>query len=123
MADVQETTEEAEEATGGKLSAAEKVKLESNYLRGQILEDLADGTDHVSKPSTALLKHHGTYQQDDRERRSEARLDGPAKAKFFSFMVRTAVPGGRLTSDQLLAELDLCDEGGHTTQRITAHQR
>src|SRR3990172_549207 len=120
MADMQETSEESAE---GKLSAAEKVKLESNYLRGQIPEDLADGTDHVSKASTALLKHHGTYQQDDRERRAEARVDGPAKAKYFSFMVRTAVPGGRLTSDQLLAELDLCDEGGHTTQRITAHQR
>jgi sulfite reductase (ferredoxin) len=119
MADVQETIEEVAE---GKLSAAEKVKLESNYLRGQISEDLVDPTDHVSKPSTALLKHHGTYQQDDRERRAEARVDGPAKAKFFSFMVRTAIPGGRLTSDQLLAELDLCDEVGNTTLRITTRQ-
>src|SRR3989304_5282987 len=119
MADVQETTGETEQ---GKLSPAEKVKLESNYLRGQIAEDLADATDHVSKSSTALLKHHGTYQQDDRERRAEARVDGPAKAKFFSFMVRTAIPGGKLTSDQLLAELDLCDEVGNTTLRITTRQ-
>src|SRR5882724_2257501 len=109
-------------ATGDKLSGPEKLKLESQYLRGQILADLADGTDHVSKGSAALLKHHGTYQQDDRERRAEARVDGPAKAKFFSFMVRTAVPGGKLTSEQLLAELDLCDEIGNTTLRITTRQ-
>src|SRR5688572_28172905 len=100
MADVQEVTDETGE---GKLTGPEKLKLESNYLRGQIVEDLADGTDHVSKGSVGLLKHHGTYQQDDRERRAEARLDGPAKAKFFSFMVRSAVPGGRLTSEQMLA--------------------
>jgi sulfite reductase (ferredoxin) len=105
----------------------EKLKFESNYLLGQIPQDLADeSTDHVSKGSTALLKTHGTYQQDDRERRSEARAeagpDGPAKAKFFSFMVRTAIPGGRITSEQMLAELDLCDEVGNTTLRITTRQ-
>jgi sulfite reductase (ferredoxin) len=125
MADTQEqvdTEEKSESAAAGKPSPAETLKAESHYLRGQILADLADPTDHVSKGSTALLKHHGTYQQDDRERRAEARVDGAAKAKFFSFMVRTAVPGGRLTSDQLLAELDLCDEVGNTTLRITTRQ-
>jgi sulfite reductase (ferredoxin) len=71
-----------------------------------------------------LLKHHGTYQQDDRERRSEARAEdgAAARAKFYSFMVRTAIPGGKLTSAQLLAELDLCDEVGNTTLRITTRQ-
>jgi sulfite reductase (ferredoxin) len=37
-------------------------------------------------------------------------------------MVRTAIPGGRLTSEQMLAELDLCDEVGNTTLRITTRQ-
>ena len=111
-----------EPVTPGKPSAAEAVKLASNYLRGTIAQELADGNDFVSKASTNLLKHHGTYQQDDRERRAEARVDGPAKAKFYSFMVRTAIPGGKLTSDQLLAELDLCDEVGNTTLRITTRQ-
>src|SRR5262245_39175336 len=122
MADVEEQTEMTAAEGAGKLTAGDKLKLESNYLCGQIAQDLVDGTDHVSKTSVALLKHHGTYQQDDRERRAEARVDGPAKAKFFSFMVRTAVPGGKLTSDQLLAELDLCDEVGNTTLRITTRQ-
>src|SRR2546421_12524920 len=105
-----------------KLSPVEIAKAESNYLRGTIAEELRDSNEFVSKSSTQLLKHHGTYQQDDRERRAEARIDGPAKAKFFSFMVRTAVPGGRLTPEQMLAELDLCDEVGNTTLRITTRQ-
>ena len=89
----------------------------------EIPEELVDGNDFVGKESIQLLKHHGTYQQDDRERRAEARADGgAAKAKFYSFMVRTAIPGGRITSDQLLAELDLCDEVGNTTLRITTRQ-
>src|ERR1700748_2873767 len=37
-------------------------------------------------------------------------------------MVRSAVPGGKLTSDQLLGELDLCDELGNGTLRITSRQ-
>jgi sulfite reductase (ferredoxin) len=106
-----------------KPSAVEVVKLASNYLAGNIAEELRDGNEFVSKDNTNLLKHHGTYQQDDRERRAEARSDGAAgKAKFYSFMVRTAIPGGRITSDQLLAELDLCDEIGNTTLRITTRQ-
>ncbi len=42
--------------------------------------------------------------------------------KEYSFMVRTKIPGGKLTSAQLLAELDLCDELGNSTLRITTRQ-
>jgi sulfite reductase (ferredoxin) len=106
-----------------KVSPVEVIKAESNYLAGNIADELRDANEFVSKDNTNLLKHHGTYQQDDRERRAEARSDGAAgKAKFYSFMVRTAIPGGRITSDQLLAELDLCDEIGNTTLRITTRQ-
>ncbi|HVT26895.1 MAG TPA: NADPH-dependent assimilatory sulfite reductase hemoprotein subunit [Lacipirellulaceae bacterium] len=105
-----------------KLSPVETIKAGSEYLRGSIAEELRDSNDFVGKDSVQLLKHHGTYQQDDRGRRAEARVDGSAKAKFYSFMVRTAIPGGRISSDQLLAELDLCDEVGNTTLRITTRQ-
>src|SRR5262245_45328955 len=102
-----------------KVSPVEIAKAASNYLAGTITEELRDSNEFVGKDSVNLLKHHGTYQQDDRERRAEARTDGAGKAKFYSFMVRTAIPGGRLTSAQLLAELDLCDDIGNTTLRIT----
>ncbi len=98
-----------------KLSPVEGVKAASNYLRGEIAQELVDGTDRFGKDSINLLKHHGTYQQDDRDDRGK---DG----KKFSFMVRSAIPGGKLTSEQLLAELDLCDEIGNTTLRITTRQ-
>jgi len=124
LVNIMATKTETSDQKADKPNAVETIKAESNYLRGSIAADMADGTDHVSKPSTQLLKHHGTYQQDDRERRAEARSNdaAAAKAKFYSFMVRTAIPGGKLASDQLLAELDLCDEVGNTTLRITTRQ-
>lgn len=98
-----------------KPSAVEVFKSESHYLLDPIPEELADDNNFFGKASIQLLKHHGTYQQDNRDERGK---DG----KVFSFMVRTAIPGGKLTSDQLLAELDLCDEVGNGTLRITTRQ-
>jgi len=104
-----------------KVSPVETIKLESNYLRGTIAQELLDGNDGFSKASVQLLKHHGTYQQDNRDARSAARKAGES-GKMHSFMVRTKVPGGKLTSRQLLAELDLCDELGDATLRLTSRQ-
>src|SRR4051794_21855328 len=97
-----------------KLSPVEGIKTASDHLRGEIAQELVDGTDHVGKESIQLLKHHGTYQQDDRDERGGG--------KKYSFMVRSGIPGGKLTSEQLLAELDLCDEVGNGTLRITTRQ-
>ncbi|HEY4312339.1 MAG TPA: NADPH-dependent assimilatory sulfite reductase hemoprotein subunit [Pirellulales bacterium] len=106
-----------------KLSPVEIIKTGSNYLRGDIAQEMVDGNDHFGKDSTQLLKHHGTYQQDDRDARAGGRSEGALRAdKEYSFMVRTKIPGGKLTSAQLLAELDLCDELGNSTLRITTRQ-
>jgi sulfite reductase (ferredoxin) len=107
-----------------KLSPVEGFKTESNYLRGDIGKELVDGNDAFGKGSIQLLKHHGVYQQDNRDDRATSRQEGHAgKApRAYSMMVRTRVPGGKLTSEQLLAELDLCDELGNTTLRITSRQ-
>jgi sulfite reductase (ferredoxin) len=103
-----------------KPSAIEKIKVSSQYLRGDLAEELTDGNDFFGKESIQLLKFHGTYQQDNRDLRSANRAEG--KGKAFCFMVRTKIPGGKLTSAQLLAELDLCDEIGTATLRITTRQ-
>jgi sulfite reductase (ferredoxin) len=106
------------------LSPLEAIKSQSNYLRGRIAAELADSSDCFSRESVQLLKHHGIYQQDDRDKRQH--LGGPVKpaetGRVYSYMVRTAIPGGRLSSDQLLAELDLCDQFGNGTLRITSRQ-
>jgi sulfite reductase (ferredoxin) len=103
-----------------KQSAVEATKAASQYLAGEIASELINDEDHFGKDSVQLLKHHGIYQQDDRDARSHS---GEGKSdRSYRFMVRTKVPGGKLTSDQLLAELALCDEIGNETLRITTRQ-
>jgi sulfite reductase (ferredoxin) len=106
-------------------SPIEKIKAQSNYLRGQIAEELSQPTDHFTNETAHLLKHHGIYQQDDRDRRKLlGDLGEPAgkKQKFYQYLVRTGVPGGRLTSQQLLAHLELAERYGNGTLRITSRQ-
>ena len=105
---------------GPKPSNVEVFKNDSDYLRGDIAEELVDENAFFGKGSIQLLKHHGTYEQDDRDVRGQIREDGSKKR--FIYMVRTRIPGGVLTSDQLLAELDLCDEVGNSTLRVTSRQ-
>ncbi|HEX5103052.1 MAG TPA: NADPH-dependent assimilatory sulfite reductase hemoprotein subunit, partial [Pirellulaceae bacterium] len=107
----------------GKPSPAEGIKEQSRFLRGDVGTELCDGLDHFGKSSESLLKFHGTYQQDDRDERGVGGLDAEGKKKkSYIFMVRSKIPGGKLTSEQLLAQLDLGDEVGNTTLRITSRQ-
>lgn len=103
-----------------KLSPVEKIKEESKFLKGTIDTEMAADTDHFGKADIQLLKFHGTYQQDDRDKRAERKKAGGGKA--FAMMVRCRIPGGRITSDQMLAQLDLCDELGDSTMKITTRQ-
>ncbi|MEM6656005.1 MAG: NADPH-dependent assimilatory sulfite reductase hemoprotein subunit [Planctomycetota bacterium] len=105
-----------------KLSPVEGFKTESNYLRGTIAEELASDAPGLSKEGIQLIKHHGSYEQDDRDRRLEARANKVPGNKYYSYMVRLAIPGGRLSSEQFLAQLDLCDELGNSTMRATTRQ-
>jgi sulfite reductase (ferredoxin) len=108
-------------AADPKPSAVEVAKIASHYLRGDIPQELADGTPGFGKASIQLLKNHGTYQQDDREARTKS-ADGKKSARQISFMVRTRIPGGKLTAGQMLAEIDLGDECGNGTVRLTTRQ-
>ncbi len=98
----------------------EEVKRASDHLRGELTDDLADGSDRFSAASQVLLKFHGIYQQDDRDQRrarTQARQD-----LAYSCMVRAAVPGGALTADQWLVFDTLADEVGGGALRITTRQ-
>ncbi|MCA9132318.1 MAG: NADPH-dependent assimilatory sulfite reductase hemoprotein subunit, partial [Planctomycetales bacterium] len=107
-------------ADESKLSATEGIKSESRFLRGTIAEDLGNDSDEFEKSNTQLLKFHGTYQQDDRDSRNKG--EGGRSGKQFSMMVRSRVPGGRLTAAQMIAQLDLCDELGNATLKCTTRQ-
>ncbi|MEM9226489.1 MAG: NADPH-dependent assimilatory sulfite reductase hemoprotein subunit, partial [Verrucomicrobiota bacterium] len=104
-----------------KLAKNEGLKTESNFLRGTILEGLADmSTGALSDDDTQLTKFHGIYQQDDRDIRAERRKKKLEKA--FSFMVRVRVPGGVCTAQQWL-EMDRLSETYATpTLKLTTRQ-
>ena len=115
------TPANADTNTQPKLSAVELIKDQSRYLRGTIGSELLADSNHLGKDDLQLLKFHGTYQQDDREQRKSSGESGKSE-KEYSFMVRTRIPAGIMTAQQLLAHLDLCDSIGNSTLKITTRQ-
>lgn len=101
-------------------SKVEQIKEESAGLRGTIAQELVGEADHVSDATANLLKFHGTYQQDDRDTRKDRRKLGLDKE--YIFMIRNRIPGGKITADQFLGELDIADQFGDGTIRITTRQ-
>ena len=83
------------------LSANEKLKADSNLLRGTLKQSLADAhTGSLREDDQVLLKFHGSYQQDDRDLREERRQQ--KLEPDYSFMIRTRLPGGVATPQQWL---------------------
>ena len=105
-----------------KLSKVELLKDASHQLRGTLAEELRNDRPEFSDDAATLLKHHGSYLQDDRDSRKAKGADGKLLGKHYSCMVRTRVPGGRVTAKQFLAELDLCEKLANGTVRITSRQ-
>src|SRR5690242_19486796 len=98
----------------------EEIKGESHGLRGHLRQDLEDDTAHVSEETAQLLKFHGSYQQDDRDQRAARKKQNLDKA--WIFMIRSKIPGGRLTPDQYLQHDRSASELGNGTLRITTRQ-
>lgn len=99
----------------------EDIKIESNYLRGTIVEGLEDkSTGALSAPDQQLTKFHGTYMQDDRDLRDERKAAGLEPA--YSFMIRCRLPGGVATADQWLKMDALSSNLGNETMKLTTRQ-
>ena len=104
-----------------KLSKNELIKDKSDFLRGTILEGLADSsTGSISADDAQLTKFHGTYLQDNRDKRAE--LIKEKKEKAFSFMIRVRVPGGVCTPKQWLGIDELCNKFGDHSLKLTTRQ-
>ncbi|WP_375751547.1 assimilatory sulfite reductase (NADPH) hemoprotein subunit [Vibrio sp. HN007] len=106
----------------GPLSDNERLKKESNFLRGTIGQDLQDQiTGGFTADNFQLIRFHGMYQQDDRDIRAER-----AKQKLeplHNVMLRARMPGGIITPKQWLAIDKFADE--HTMYgsiRLTTRQ-
>ncbi|WP_158736328.1 assimilatory sulfite reductase (NADPH) hemoprotein subunit [Alteribacillus sp. YIM 98480] len=108
-------------AQSGPPSDNERIKRESNYLRGTLEESLADPlTAAVSADDAQLTKFHGSYLQDDRDVRNERRQQKLEPA--YSFMVRVRLPGGVATPKQWLTMDDVAHKYGNGTLRLTTRQ-
>ncbi|AZQ11786.1 assimilatory sulfite reductase (NADPH) hemoprotein subunit [Shewanella khirikhana] len=86
----------------GQLSDNERLKAESNHLRGTITTDLKDEiTGGFTGDNFMLVRFHGMYQQDDRDLRAER-----AEQKLeplHNVMLRARMPGGIIKPEQWLA--------------------
>ena len=104
-----------------KLSANEGIKENSDFLRGTITESLLDdSTGSIPASDAQLTKFHGTYLQDDRDKRMA--LIKEKKEKAFSFMIRVRVPGGVCTPKQWIGIDDLSDKFADGTLKLTTRQ-
>ncbi|HEX8127355.1 MAG TPA: NADPH-dependent assimilatory sulfite reductase hemoprotein subunit [Allosphingosinicella sp.] len=104
-----------------RLSADERLKKASNYLRGTISTGLLDRiTGAVATDDTRLMKIHGMYQQDDRDLRDERRRQKLEPA--YRFMIRVRLPGGTCTPEQWLKLDALARAHGGETLRLTTRQ-
>jgi sulfite reductase (NADPH) hemoprotein beta-component len=105
-----------------KLSDNERLKRESNFLRGTIENDLQDRiTGGFNGDNFQLIRFHGMYQQDDRDIRAER-----AKQKLEplqNVMLRARMPGGVITPKQWLAIDKFAEEHSlYGSIRLTTRQ-
>ena len=86
----------------GKLAVNERIKSESNFLRGTIAKDLTDDmTGGFTSDNFQLIRFHGMYQQDDRDIRPE-RMKQKLEP-LHNVMLRARLPGGVISPTQWLA--------------------
>lgn len=103
------------------LSELERIKYESNYLRGTLVESLADPiTGAIAYADTQLSKFHGLYQQADRDLEKERKRQKLEPA--FSFLIRVRVPGGIVTPQQWLQLDALSEQYANRTLKLTTRQ-
>lgn len=106
----------------GKLADNERLKEQSNFLRGTIAKDLTDDlTGAFVGDNFQLIRFHGMYQQDDRDIRAER-----AKQKLEplqNVMLRARLPGGIISTKQWLAIDKFAEEKSiYGSIRLTTRQ-
>ena len=83
------------------LSDNERLKGQSQHLRGSIREDLKDGlTGGFTGDNFQLIRFHGMYEQDDRDLRAERMAQKLEPLK--NVMLRCRLPGGIISPQQWL---------------------
>ncbi len=84
------------------MSDNERLKAESDHLRGTITSDLQNEiTGGFTGDNFMLIRFHGMYQQDDRDIRAERAAQ--KLEPLHNVMLRARMPGGIITPTQWLA--------------------
>ena len=108
-------------APDGPPSDVERIKRESNNLRGTLKEVFQDRlTAGIPEDDNRLMKHHGSYLQDDRDVRNERQKQKLEPA--YQFMLRVRAPGGVVTPEQWLVLDDLADRNAGGKIKLTTRQ-
>ena len=78
-----------------KLSKLEGIKERSDFLREPVATEIKEDTTHFSPDGIQILKFHGSYQQQNRDR-----VRG--QEKDYRMMLRTRTPGGFVSPELYL---------------------
>ena len=106
----------------GKKAENERIKGDSNFLRGTIADDLNDRmTGGFTADNFQLIRFHGMYQQDDRDIRAERQKQ--KLEPLHNVMLRARMPGGVITPTQWLAiDKFAQDHTSYGSIRLTTRQ-
>ncbi|KKB73289.1 MULTISPECIES: assimilatory sulfite reductase (NADPH) hemoprotein subunit [Bacillus] len=108
-------------APEGPPSDVERIKRESDYLRGTLKESMLEKISAgISDDDNRLMKHHGSYLQDDRDLRNERQKQKLEPA--YQFMLRVRMPGGVATPEQWLVMDELARQYGNGTLKLTTRE-
>lgn len=103
------------------LSELERIKYDSHYLHGTLVESLADPvTGSLSFADTQISKFHGMYQQTDRDLDKERKRQKLEPA--FSFLIRVRIPGGVVNATQWLQMDAISEQYANHTLKLTTRQ-
>ncbi|MFB9325579.1 assimilatory sulfite reductase (NADPH) hemoprotein subunit [Paenibacillus aurantiacus] len=108
-------------APEGTPSDVERIKRESNYLRGTLAESMLEPlSSGISDDDNRLMKFHGSYLQDDRDLRNERQKQKLEPA--YQFMLRVRMPAGVAQPGQWLVMDELANKYGNGTLKLTTRQ-
>ena len=103
------------------LSSTERIKQASDHLRGTLKESVENEiTGNLYEDDVALVRFHGMYVQDDRDRREERAAK--KLERLYSFMIRLRLPGGFLTPEQWIDLHNIAGENSTGVIKITTRQ-
>lgn len=111
----------AEQNNNQPLSPTERIKQGSDNLRGTLQQSIANEiTGNIAEDDHALVRFHGMYLQDDRDRREERAAK--KLERLYSFMIRLRLTAGFITPEQWVALHHIAGENSTGTIKITTRQ-